>query len=253
MRHRLLLGRLLLVLVVLVLAGSWAQAQTPGSGAPPGDWWKDKGEEDMALTLRLVFSLAALSLLPAALMTMTSFMRIVIVLGFLRSALGSQQTPPNTVLVGLALFLTVFVMQPVWQQVDQQALKPYLEGKLTYQKAVVQAAGPLKAFMLKQARERDLMLFLQLGHLPRPASPEEMPMRVLLPGFAISELKSAFQLGFILYVPFMVLDLVVASALMSLGMLMLPPTTISLPLKLLLFVMIDGWHLVARSLVVSFT
>jgi flagellar biosynthesis protein FliP len=206
----------------------------------------------MALTLRLVFSLAAISLLPAALVTMTSFMRIIIVLGFLRSALGSQQTPPNTVLVGLALFLTIFVMQPVWERVDALAVKPYLDGTVTYQEAIATGSGPIKEFMLKQTRESDLLLFIHLGHLPKPSGPAEVPMRVLLPGFAISELKSAFQLGFVIYVPFIVLDLVVASALMSLGMLMLPPVTISMPLKILLFVMIDGWHLIAQSLVLSF-
>jgi len=218
----------------------------------PGDWFKQDNPPELALTLRLVFSLAAIALLPAALVTMTAFMRIIIVLSFLRSALGTQQTPPNTVLVGLALFLTIFVMGPVWQEVDKQALQPYLAGAMPYQEAVQTAAGPLRAFMLRQTRERDLLLFIRLGDLPKPKGPKDIPMRVLLPGFAISELRSAFQLGFVIFLPFIVLDLVVASSLMSLGMLMLPPVTISLPLKILLFVMIDGWHLVARSLILSF-
>jgi len=246
----------LLALLIGVLACAAAHAQTPArptGPTPPQDWFGEEAPNELSLTLRYAFSLAAIALLPAALVTMTAFMRIVIVLGFLRSALGTQQTPPNTVLVGLALFLTVFVMEPVLVQIDKVALKPYTAGEITYQEAIKKGAEPLREFMLSQARERDLLLFVRLGNLPRPKKPEDVPMRVLLPGFAISELKSAFQLGFIIYVPFIVLDLVVASALMSMGMLMLPPVTISLPLKILLFVMIDGWHLVARSLVLSFT
>ncbi len=203
--------------------------------------------------MRLLFSLGALSLLPSAFVSMTSFMRIVIILGFLRNALGTQQTPPNTVLVGLAFFLTLFVMQPVWQRIDEQAVKPYMAGAMTYERALDVAAGPLREFMLRQTRERDLLLFVRLGRLPKPHSPAEVPMRVVLPAFAISELKSAFQIGFVIYLPFMVVDMVVASSLMSMGMLMLPPGTISLPLKILLFVMIDGWHLIAQSVVLSFT
>lgn len=246
-------------LAVCLLMCACARAQRPTLPTPPtppaapGQWFEEESPKELALTLRILFSLAAIALLPAALVTMTSFMRIIIVLGFLRSALGTQQTPPNTVLIGLALFLTVFVMQPVWVQVDEVAVKPYLAGTMPYQEAVNRAIGPLREFMLKQTRERDLLLFIRLGDLPRPKTPSDVPMRVLLPGFAISELKSAFQLGFVIYVPFIVLDLVVASALMSMGMLMLPPVTISLPLKILLFVMIDGWHLIARSLILSFS
>ncbi len=225
----------------------------PSAPTASGHWLTQDPPQELALTLRLVFSLAALSLLPAALVSMTSFMRIIIVLGFLRSALGTQQAPPNTVLVGLALFLTVFVMQPVWTKVDQVAVKPYLAGTVPYQKALSAAIVPLREFMLKQTRERDLLLFVRLGNLPKPKSPADIPLQVILPGFAISELKSAFQLGFVIYLPFMVLDIVVASALMSMGMMMLPPVTISLPLKILLFVMIDGWHMIAQSLVLSFT
>ena len=242
---------LLLTSVALAQQGP-TPPHPPTPPSPPGSWVKQQAEQDLALTLRLVLNLAALSLLPAALITMTAFLRIIIVLGFLRSALGSQQTPPNIVLVGLALFLTLFVMQPVWEKVDTEAIGPYLEGKLTYSKAAEAAAGPLKEFMLRQTREKDLALFLRLGRLERPRGPQEVPMRALLPAFCISELKSAFQIGFVIYVPFMVIDLVVASVLMSLGMLMLPPVTIALPLKILLFVLIDGWHLVVQSLVLSF-
>lgn len=250
--HRL---RVVLPVVILLLC-SVAVAQMPTPPRPPdplAEWFKKEPGSELALTLRLVFSLAALSLLPAALVTMTSFLRIIIVLSFLRSALGTQQTPPNLVLIGLALFLTLFIMQPVWQEVDRRAVQPYLKGELTYSQAVTKAAGPVRGFMIKQARERDILLFIRMGRLPRPSGPDEVPMRVLLPAFAISELKSAFQLGFVIYVPFIVIDLVVAGALMSMGMMMLPPVTISLPLKILLFVMIDGWHILARSLVLSFS
>ncbi len=247
-------GALVAALLLLVPA-QMALAQMPTPPTPPSvpsEWVKQEPPAELALTLRLVFSLAALSLLPMALVTMTSFMRIIIVLSFLRSALGTQQAPPNLVLVGLALFLTLFIMQPVWVQVDEQALKPYMAGQATYSEAINKAAKPLRAFMLKQTRERDLLLFIRMSKMAKPKGPDEVPMRVLLPGFAISELKSAFQLGFVIYIPFIVIDLVVASSLMSLGMMMLPPVTISLPLKILLFVMIDGWHLVAKSLVLSF-
>lgn len=253
--------RLLLILALALLAGA-ACAQGPTPPTPPtppsiptipGDWLRQQAPQEMALTLRLLFSLAALSLLPAALVTMTSFMRIIIALSFLRSALGTQQAPPNIVLVGLSLFLTVFIMQPVMDKIDKQALQPYLAGAITYPVAVTKAATPLREFMLRQTRERDLLLFTRLARLPKPQSPQDIPTRVLLPGFAISELRAAFQLGFVIYIPFVVLDLVVAGSLMSLGMLMLPPVTISLPLKILLFVMIDGWHLIAQSLVLSFS
>ena len=246
-------------MLLCALACALAHAQGPTPPRPPTpptaprDWFQKQAPQELALSLRLLFSLGALALLPSAFVTMTSFMRIVIVLGFLRNALGTQQTPPNTVLVGIAFFLTLFVMQPVWEQVDKLAVKPYMAGTMTYDKAIVTAAGPLRGFMLKQTRERDLLLFIRLGHLQKPRRPDDIPFRVILPAFAISELKSAFQVGFVIYLPFIVLDLVVASALMSLGMLMLPPGTISLPLKILLFVMIDGWHLVAQSLVLSLT
>lgn len=256
-RNRTLLWVLVLAATAVMLLASAALAQQgptpPIPPSPPGPWVKQQAQQDLALTLRLVLNLAALSLLPAALITMTAFLRIIIVLGFLRSALGSQQTPPNTVLVGLALFLTLFVMQPVWEKMDTEALGPYLAGKITYAKAAEVAVGPLKEFMLRQTREKDLALFLRLGRLERPKGPQDVPLRALLPAFCISELKSAFQIGFVIYIPFIVIDLVVASALMSLGMLMLPPATIALPMKILLFVLIDGWHLIVQSLVLSFS
>jgi flagellar biosynthetic protein FliP len=257
-RQRLLwLGALCGLVCLLVCQLAQAQGPTPPRQPTPPTapqvWVQKQAPQELALSLRLLFSLGALAVLPSAFVTMTSFTRIIIVLGFLRSALGTQQTPPNTVLVGLAFFLTLFVMQPVWNEIDRKALKPYMAGTMTYPDALNAAAVPLRSFMLKQTRERDLVLFMRLGHIPQPRRPDDVPMRVLLPAFAISELKTAFQVGFVVYLPFIVLDLVVAGALMSLGMLMLPPGTISLPLKILLFVMIDGWHLVARSLVFSFT
>jgi flagellar biosynthetic protein FliP len=260
--RRLLWIALLAAILGLVAVAAHAQIPgptpptppTPPTGpTPPGDWFREEAPQEMALSLRILFSLAVMSLIPAALVTMTAFLRIIIVLGFLRSALGTQQTPPNTVLVGLALFLTLFVMRPVWTEINQEAVQPYFAGTINYQTALRDGSEPLRRFMVKQTRERDLLLFLQLAKMPRPSSPEDIPLQILLPGFAISELKSAFQLGFVIYIPFIVLDLVVAGALMSMGMLMLPPTTISLPLKILLFVMIDGWHLISKSLVLSFT
>ena len=196
--------------------------------------------------------LAVLSLAPALLMMLTSFTRIVIVLGFLRQALGVQQTPPNTVLIGLALFLTFFIMQPVWQTINSEAVAPYMAGEINYQQAVEAAAGPLRSFMLRQTREKDIALFIKMAKASPPASPDELPFHIAMPAFVISELKSAFQLAFVIYIPFLVVDLVVASSLMSMGMFMLPPVMISLPFKILLFVMIDGWHLLVKSIVLSF-
>ncbi len=240
-----------LILATVCAVPAAGQAQIP---VPRISIGLDQAQQpqDLVLTLRIVIGLAVLSLAPALLMMVTSFTRIIIVLGLMRSALGAQQTPPNSVLAGLALFLTWFVMQPVWQQIDEQALQPYLRGELHYEQALERAARPLTAFMLRQTREKDLALFVKLAHLPRPKSPEDLPFRVVAPSFMISELKSAFQMGFVLYLPFLVIDLVIASGLMSMGMLMLPPVMISLPFKLLLFVMVDGWHLIVRSVVLSF-
>jgi flagellar biosynthetic protein FliP len=242
------------VVVVLALAGGAAHAQPVVGSKLPLTLGLDAARQpqDVVLALRIVLGLAALSLAPALIMMVTSFTRIIIVLGFLRGALGTQQTPPNSVLAGLAMFLTIFVMHPVWTEIDQKAIQPYSAGQITYTEAVTRGAVPLRAFLLKQTREKDLALFIELGKLPRPATRDEVPFRALVPAFLISELKSAFQLGFVLYVPFLIIDLVVASALLSMGMLMLPPVMISLPVKLLLFVMVDGWHLVVRSLVLSF-
>ncbi|MEW6227944.1 MAG: flagellar type III secretion system pore protein FliP [Bacillota bacterium] len=211
-----------------------------------------KNAEDVSASLQILALLTVLTLAPAILIMLTSFTRIVIVLSFVRSALGSQQVPPNQVLVALALFLTFFVMAPALGAVNEQALQPYLREEISQQAAVERASGPIREFMLKQTRESDLALFTNLAKAKRPANPSEVPMLVLIPAFAISELKTAFEIGFVIYVPFLVIDMVVASVLMSMGMLMLPPVMISLPFKLLLFVMVDGWNLVVRSLLQSF-
>ena len=208
--------------------------------------------QEVAASLQILFLLTVLSLAPALLIMMTSFTRVVVVLSFMRNALGTQQTPPNQVLVGLALFLTFFIMAPTWNQVNSQALQPYLAGQMGQEQAIKKAAEPVRSFMFKQTREKDLALFVNLAKLDRPQNYDDIPTYVLVPAFAISELKTAFQIGFIIFIPFIGIDMVVASSLMSMGMLMLPPMMISLPFKILLFVMVDGWNLLVRSLVSSF-
>jgi flagellar biosynthetic protein FliP len=193
-----------------------------------------------------------LSLAPAILIMLTSFTRVVIVLSLLRRALGTMQMPPNQVIIGLALFLTFFIMTPVWQQVNQTALQPYLEDKIDQQQALQKAAEPLRGFMFKQTREKDLALFVDIAKIERPKDVNDIPISVLIPSFIISEVKTAFQIGLLLYVPFLIIDMVVASVLLSMGMMMLPPIMISLPFKLMLFVLADGWNLLIGSLVRSF-
>lgn len=208
---------------------------------------------DAVSTLSIVLLLTVLSLAPAILIMLTSFTRIVIVLGFVRMSLSTQQMPPNQVLIGLALFMTLFVMSPTIGEMNETALQPYLQGELTQTEALEQAVVPLKEFMAKHTREKDLLLFLDYGNMPMPASYEDIPLSALVPAFAISELKTAFQMGFLIFVPFLVIDMVVSSTLMSMGMMMLPPVMISLPFKILLFVLVDGWYLVVKSLLVGFT
>lgn len=235
-------------------AGGAAAGSQKAPGVPqlPGGLVDEAQPQELVLGLRIILGLAVLSLAPSLLMMLTSFTRIVIILGFLRQALGVQQTPPNTVLLGLALFLTFFIMQPVWQQVNSEAVGPYTDGEITYQDAFTRAAQPIREFMFKQTRDKDLALFINLAQLPITPQPDDMPLHVLIPAFMISELKSAFQISFVLFIPFLVIDLVVASSLMSMGMFMLPPVMISLPFKILLFVMIDGWYLIIKSVVLSF-
>ena len=210
------------------------------------------GDTEYALGIQILMIMTVLTLLPAMLITMTAFTRILIVLAILRQALGTQQTPSNQIILGLSLFLTLFIMSPVIDLVWANALSPYLEGQLEFQAALSVAQEPLRDFMFSQTRDTDLAMFAELGGYPVFAQREEVPLFVLLPSFLTSELKTAFQIGFLLFVPFLVIDLVVAAVLMSMGMMMLSPIIISLPFKLMLFVLIDGWSLISATLVSSF-
>jgi flagellar biosynthetic protein FliP len=210
------------------------------------------GPASVDVALEIVLLMTLLSLAPAVLILLTSFTRIVIVLGFLRQAIGTNQMPANQILIGLALFLTFVVMSPVLQDVNQNALQPYLHQQISQTEAFHRAETPLKGFMLKQTREKDIALFLELTHRDAPAAPEDLPLLVVVPSFVISELKTAFQMGFVLYLPFVIIDLIISTALISMGMLVLPPILISLPLKVLVFVLVDGWRLIVGELVKSF-
>ena len=221
--------------------------------AGPSDLsFKIDGIGSVSAPLQIVIVLTLLSFLPAVLVIMTSFTRIVIVFHFLRQALGTQDMPPNQVLVGLTLFLTMFVMAPVAERINERAVQPALSGKVSVGDAIVLAGPPLRDFMLKQTRQTDLALFVDLSGAPRPTQASDLPMRVVIPAYAISELKTGFQMGFFVFVPFLLIDLVVSTTLLSMGMLQLPPAMISLPFKLLLFVMVDGWNLIVSSVVRSF-
>jgi flagellar biosynthetic protein FliP len=204
------------------------------------------------VTLQIFLLMTVLSLAPAIMIMVTSFTRIVIVLSLLRRALGTMQMPPNQIVIGLALFLTFFIMTPVWQQINQNALQPYLDKKLSHEQALQKAVLPLRDFMFKQTREKDLALFVDIAKLKRPNNMAEIPTLVLIPSFIISEVKTAFQIGLLLYVPFLIIDMVVSSVLLSMGMMMLPPIMVSLPFKLMLFVLADGWYLLVESLVKGF-
>ena len=209
--------------------------------------------EKVSSALQILVLLTILTLAPAILIMTTSFARIIIVLSFLRQAMGTQQTPPTQILIGLALFLTMFVMGPVWSEINEGALKPYMEEELGQFEALKLAEIPIKRFMLNHTREKDLSLFINLSEDKNPESAEEISIQTVVPAFIISELKTAFQIGFLIYIPFLILDMVVASILLSMGMMMLPPVLISLPFKLMLFVMVDGWYLTVGSLMKSFS
>nr|NIV03373.1 flagellar type III secretion system pore protein FliP [Calditrichia bacterium] len=211
-----------------------------------------KDPEDFTITLQIILLMTILTLAPAILIMLTSFTRIVIVFHFIRQALGTQQIPPNQVLIGLALFLTFFVMGPTWENVHDQALRPYLNGQISQKDAYKQASKPIRQFLFQHTREKDLALFVKLFSEDKPYDQEDVSNLMLIPAFVISELRVAFQIGFILYIPFLIIDMVVASVLMSMGMMMLPPMMVSLPFKLLLFVLVDGWYLLVSSLIGSF-
>ncbi len=221
---------------------------------PPLELRIGEGDEpaQMSSLFKIVGLLTVLSLAPAILVTMTAFTRIAVVLSFIRHALGVQGLPPSQVMVSLALFLTLFVMAPVGRRVHQEAVRPYLDGEIGDAQALEAATGPIRTFMLAQTREKDLALFYEISRTDRPRSPENVSMTLLLPAFVISELRTAFEMGFLIFLPFLLVDLVVSSVLMSMGMVMLPPALIALPLKVMLFVLADGWHLVVGSVAKSF-
>jgi flagellar biosynthesis protein FliP len=243
------LVRWIALLLFISPLAAWAQTgglpaltSTPGAG----------GSQTYTLSIQTLLTLTALTFIPAALLMMTSFTRIIIVLSLLRSALGTQSSPPNQVIVGLALFLTFFIMSPVLDRIYVDAYQPLSENRITFVQAVERGAVPLRGFMLKQTRETDIGLFARIAKLPALESANDVPMRVLVPAFVTSELKTAFQIGFIIFIPFLIIDMVVASVLMSMGMMMMSPVMVSLPFKLMLFVLVDGWHLLLGSLVMSF-
>lgn len=226
---------------------------TPAAPTPPGTTSPDSGSKGISNNpIGIALLLGALTLVPAALMTMTAFTRIVIVLGFTRSGLSTQNIPPNQVIIGLSLFLTMFVMGPTFAAVNSDAVQPYLHGQITTTQAYDKGIEPLREFMLKQVRAKDLKLFTDMDNKPAPTSPDDVPTTALIPAFVLSELHEAFIIGFVVFLPFLIIDLVVAAALSSLGMMMLPPVLVSLPFKLLLFVAVDGWYLIVGSLMRSF-
>ncbi len=239
----------LVVVLALVLPG--AAEAVPGLPALSVTTGSE-GEQTYTVSMQILLFMTALSLLPAALIMMTSFTRIIIVLAILRQALGTAQTPSSQILIGLSLFLTFFVMAPVFEQLNRDALQPYLHEEATFQETVIRAREPMRAFMLAQTRETDLALFAEIGDRQDIESPETVPFSILIPAFVTSELKTAFQIGFLMFLPFLVIDLVVASVLMSMGMMMLSPLIISFPFKIMLFVLVDGWALVMRTLAASF-
>ena len=240
---------LLLAVVFVMLAAVPVAADQPNPNTL--DLTID-GVGRVSAPLQIVLILTLLTFLPAILMTMTSFTRIVIVLHFLKQALGTMEAPSNQVLLGLTLFLTVFIMAPVGERINTLAIQPAIAGQIDVTEAATRAMPPLREFMLKQTREKDLALFVELAGLSRPKNSADLPMRVVIPAFVISELKTGFQMGFFLFIPFVLIDLVISTTLMSMGMMMLPPAMISLPFKILLFVMIDGWNLLVGSIVRSF-
>ncbi len=247
----------LFLLPALLPSMAWAQAAGAATPAPPGlpgitVTQGPGGQTQYGLTLQLLALMTSLTLLPSALLMLTAFVRIIIVLSILRQALGTGQTPPNIVLTGLALFLTLFIMAPVFDSVYTNALVPYLDQKIGVDQALAAAQEPIRAFLLKQTREDDIAMFMEVARRAPVASAAEVPFTTLVPAFLTSELKSAFTIGFLIYIPFVVIDLIVASVLMSMGMMMLSPMMISMPFKLMLFVLVDGWSLIMGSLAASF-
>ncbi len=248
---------LAMILVYLAIGTAKVSAQststnlTTGFGPVQITLGSSDAPQDLDVGVKVLMTITLLSLAPSILLLMTCFTRIVIVLSFVRTALQLQGTPANQIIIGLSLFMTFFVMAPVWDNIQSKAIAPYQAHTITSTQAIDNASAEIRGFMLRQARPKDVELFVAMAKL-QPTSPDELPLRVVIPGFIISELRTAFQMGFLIFVPFILIDLVVATVLMSMGMMMMPPTTFSLPLKLLLFVLVDGWSLVVKSLVHSF-
>ena len=234
---------LLLIILIIVVCSNISFAQ-------PSTSLKDAKE--YVVPLQILILLTILTLAPSMLIMMTSFTRIIIVLSFIRNALGLQQTPPNQVLIGLSLFLTFFIMAPIGSQINKEAIQPYINEEIDQQEAYKKAMEPVREFMFKQTRDKDLALFMDMAKIGKTTKLSDIPNNVIMPAFVISELKTAFQIGFVIYIPFLVIDMVVSSTLMSMGMMMLPPVIISLPFKILLFILVDGWNLLAKSLVLGF-
>lgn len=252
MKKKLILAFLLLSSLSILMMHTMHADPIPNISVQIGD---NKGSSSGTSSISILLLITVLSVAPAFVILMTSFTRIVIVLGFVRTSLGTQQMPPNQVLVGLALFLTLFVMTPTLTTINETALQPYMKGKITQSEALTKAADPMKEFMFKQTNTKDLLLFMKYtGHTgtAKPESYKDIPLTVIVPAFAIGEMKKAFTMGFMIFIPFLIIDIVVASTLMAMGMMMLPPVMISLPFKIMLFVLVDGWYLVIKSLLLSF-
>ncbi len=241
-----------LIVLFFLLAASGAAAQDLAIPALKIGLNGPSSPQQVSVAMQILLLLTVLTLAPAILVLMTSFTRLVVVFHFLRQALGTQQMPPNQVLIGLSLFLTFFIMFPVFQQINRQAVKPYMAEEITQQEAFSRAMHPVRQFMFRETRENDLAMFISMAKLDQPHTVKDIPTYVIIPAFVISELKTAFQIGFLIYIPFLILDMVVASVLLSMGMMMLPPIMISLPFKLILFVLADGWHIMVGSLMKSF-
>jgi flagellar biosynthetic protein FliP len=252
-RHALVAALVALAVVAALPAGAALPTPAPAAAAGPGGLelriTDPAGGASGSTALRIVLMLTVIGVAPAILLMMTSFVRFVVALYFLRQALGTPQMPPNQVVVGLALFLTFFVMGPTLEKVRADAWVPYTEGRMDAQQGLDAASGPMREFMLRNTREADLALFVRMAKMPRPETSADVPLRVVVPAFVISELRAGFEIGFLLFLPFLVVDLVVSSVLLSMGMMMLPPSMVSLPFKILLFVLVDGWSLLAGSLV----
>jgi len=240
-------------LALLTLTGGAAQAPTGGGSTGQTNPLDTQNPQNVSAAIQILLLVTVMSVAPAILIMVTSFTRVIVVLSLVRSAIGIPSLPPNQVLIGLALFLTAFVMAPAIKTINEDAVQPYLKGTISQQQAYSRGEAPLREFMLKQTREQDLGLFLKLSGGEKPETRADIPTYVLVPAFTISELKTAFQMGFIMFVPFLIIDLVVSSALLSMGMMMLPPVVVSLPFKILLFVLVDGWYLIVGSLVGSFS